>query len=166
MSAEPQASRPHMPGYGIYEPTQGKGLLPWSWAVERLASSHNYWLATTQPDGSPHAMSIWGVWTDNQFYFSTGSNSRKARNLAANPRCVVTTESGTQAAIVEGTAAEIAFADLPEGVAAAYQAKYTTPLDSQLGLIFAVTPQKAFGFIESGDEPDDFVSTATRWQFV
>lgn len=166
MKHEPQASRPHMPGYGVYEPTQGKGLLPWSWAVERLERSHNYWLATTRPDGSPHAMSLWGVWIDDRFYFSTGRESRKARNLAANARCVVTTESAAQAVIVEGTAAEIAFADLPESVTAEYQIKYAMPLDPQLGPIFVVRPQTVFGFIEGGDEPDDFVSTATRWQFA
>ena len=166
MSHEPKASRPQMPGYGVYEPTQGKGLLPWSWAVERLERSHNYWLATTRPDGSPHAMPVWGVWVDDQFYFSTGSSSRKARNLAANPRCVVTTESGAQAVIVESTACETALADLPASVAVAYQTKYAMPLDPQLGPIFIVRPHTVFGFIEGGDEPDDFVSTATRWQFT
>ena len=166
MKHEPQASRPHMPGYGIYEPTQGKGLLPWSWATERLERSHNYWLATTRPDGSPHAMAVWGMWIDDRFYFSTGGDSRKARNLAANARCVVTTESGAQAVIVEGTARETAFADLPEGIAATYQAKYATALDPQLGPIFVVTPHTAFAFIEVGDAPDEFVSTATRWQFA
>ena len=33
---EPKAGRPHMPGYGIVGPDQGSGLLPWSWAEERL----------------------------------------------------------------------------------------------------------------------------------
>ena len=33
---EPTASRPHMPGYGILDADRGKGLLPWSWAKERL----------------------------------------------------------------------------------------------------------------------------------
>jgi hypothetical protein len=30
--AEPVASRPYMPGYGIAAATEGKGLLPWAWA--------------------------------------------------------------------------------------------------------------------------------------
>ena len=41
---EPKASRPFMPGYGISEGEEG--LLPWSWAVERLEKSHNYWVMT------------------------------------------------------------------------------------------------------------------------
>jgi hypothetical protein len=43
-----------MPGYGTLGPEEGTGLLPWSWTVERLAGSRNYWLATVRPDGRPH----------------------------------------------------------------------------------------------------------------
>lgn len=32
----PRASRPHMPDYGIKGPDERRGLLPWSWAEERL----------------------------------------------------------------------------------------------------------------------------------
>jgi hypothetical protein len=38
----PRASRPSMPGYGIVGPDEGRGLLPWSWADERLTASHDY----------------------------------------------------------------------------------------------------------------------------
>jgi hypothetical protein len=27
----PEAARPYMPGYGILGPTEGQGLLSWSW---------------------------------------------------------------------------------------------------------------------------------------
>jgi len=60
--AEPSASRPYMPGYGLLDAAQGAGLLPWSWAVERLQRSHDYWVATVRPDGRPHVMPVWGVW--------------------------------------------------------------------------------------------------------
>ena len=101
---EPRASRPHMPGYGIADATSGKGLLPWSWAVERLTKARNYWVATTRPDGNPHAMPVWGVWIDDAFYFSTGTQSRKARNLAENPRCVIGCEIGPDQVIVTDSA--------------------------------------------------------------
>ncbi len=51
-----------MPGYGLLDAAQGAGLLPWSWAVERLQRSHDYWVATVRPDGPPHVMPVWGVW--------------------------------------------------------------------------------------------------------
>lgn len=47
---EPKAGRPHMPGYGILDADKGRGLLPWSWATERLAKAHTYWVATTRVD--------------------------------------------------------------------------------------------------------------------
>ncbi len=43
-----------MPGYGILDEKSGKGLLPWSWAVERLENAKRYWLATTRPDMEPY----------------------------------------------------------------------------------------------------------------
>lgn len=94
-----------MPGYGL--PTDAEGLLPWDWAERRLLASHVYWLATTRPDGRPHLMPIWGLWLDRVFYFSTGRQSRKARNLERNAHCVVATEQALEAVVVEGTANEI-----------------------------------------------------------
>jgi hypothetical protein len=38
----PHVSRPYMPGYGIAGPTEGSGLLHWSWAAERLTAARNY----------------------------------------------------------------------------------------------------------------------------
>ena len=69
-------------------PSGTKGLLPWKWAEERLQASHNYYVMTVRPDATPHAMPVWGVWVDDRFYFSTGAQSRKARNLAANASCL------------------------------------------------------------------------------
>src|SRR6478609_4775801 len=101
----PRASRPHMPGYGM--PASSKGLMPWTWAEERLRTSHNYYVMTVRPDATPHAMPVWGIWVDHRFYFSTGVTSVKARNLAANASCVVCTEQSAEAVVVEGTAAAI-----------------------------------------------------------
>src|SRR4051794_40830493 len=97
----PLPERPGMPeGYGISR--ESDGLLPWSWAEERLEASHNYWIVTASPDGRPHAMPVWGVWTGGALYFATSRASRKGRNLAANPRLVVHLESGDEAVILEG----------------------------------------------------------------
>src|SRR6266487_2885480 len=100
----PRASRPYMPGYGIVGPTEGSGLLPWSWAEERLTASRNYWVASSWPDGRPHAMPVWGVWDAGAFWFSSSRRSRKARNLDFYPRCVVTTENAVEPVVVEGLA--------------------------------------------------------------
>src|SRR5438045_7631525 len=84
---QPKAIRPQMDGYGI--PSTTEGMLPWEWGRERFSKSHNYLLSTVKSDGSPHVMPVWGIWLDGAFYFSTSVTSRKAKNLADNPRCVV-----------------------------------------------------------------------------
>lgn len=158
----PRADRPHMPGYGIAEESGGKGLLPWSWALERLNDAHNYFVATVRPDGRPHVMPVWGVWLDDAFYFSTGTTSRKARNLAANASCVVTTERADESVIVEGVAEEAADADALRRFVEVYHEKYDWEIDTSAGGIYAVRPRTIFGFIETAD---NFSKTATRWTF-
>jgi len=155
----PKAGRPHMPGYGL--PKGKKGLLPWAWAQRRLTTSHNYWLITVRPNGTPHAMPVWGLWVEAVFYFSTGRESRKARNLARNPSCVVCSERADEAVIVEGMAEEIKDERLLARLARPYHRKYKPwKLDPALGPIYAVRPRAAFGMHEKR-----FVSAATRWRF-
>jgi hypothetical protein len=50
-----------MPDYGIRGPGEGTGLLPWSWAEQRLTESRNYWITSLWPDGRPHSMPVWAV---------------------------------------------------------------------------------------------------------
>ena len=150
-----------MPGYGIAE--DRKGVLSWKWARERLVKSHNYWIATTRPDGRPHVMVIWGLWLDEKFYFSTGGQSRKARNLAGNPHCVISTEKSAEAVVVEGVAERIVVSDHPallKKFIRLYNKKYNWKIDSQEGDVYAVHPHTAFGLLEK-----DFTGAATRWQF-
>lgn len=154
----PKPSRPHIPDYGIS--AGKKGMLPWKWAVDRLAKSRQYWMVTVRPDGSPHVMPIWGLWLDNGFYFSTGRNTRKARNLAANPHCVVCSEQAEESVIVEGKAAEVTGQKALKPVFAAYKKKYKTDVSGMDSPMYLVRPSKAFGLWEK-----KFPTTATRWLF-
>ncbi len=162
--AAPQSSRPHAPGYGF--PESSKGLLPWSWAEQRLKKSHNYWITTVKPNASPHTMVVWGLWQDGRFLFSTGSQSRKARNLAQNQNCIVCTERANEAVIVEGTA-EIADLSARRKFLPVYERKYKFDMkgmkDDILCMkepVFAVRPRVAFGLWEKY-----FQSKSTRWTF-
>jgi hypothetical protein len=161
-ATEPTASRPYMPGYGIAQPNGGKGLLPWSWATERLINAHTYWIATTRPDERPHLMPVWGIWIDGAFYFSTGRDSRKARNLASNSSCVVATEQAGDSVIVEGLARPVDEPSLLKRCREAYKLKYEWDMEANGEPFYGVCPSVAFGFIETGDE---FTETATRWTF-
>src|SRR3984957_10808280 len=145
---KPKSSRPHMPGYGL--PEGNKGLLPWSWAELRLKKSHNYWITTVKPDGSPHTMVVWGLWQDGRFLFSTGAKSRKARNLAKNTNCIVCNEHAQEAIIVEGVA-EIADVAARKKFLPKYERKYkfdmSTMKDDILSMkepVFAVRPRVVF----------------------
>ncbi len=120
----PVADRPHMPEYGILPPEEGRGLLPWRWAAERLAASHNDWLATTCPDGRAHLIAVWGASADGRLCFSTARSCVKARNLRRDPRCVVSTESGAEAVIAEGSAEEVNDAPFRAQIEKAHTAKY------------------------------------------
>jgi nitroimidazol reductase NimA-like FMN-containing flavoprotein (pyridoxamine 5'-phosphate oxidase superfamily) len=166
---KPRASRPYMPGYGIADAKGGSGLLAWQWAKERLEKGRTYFLATTDPTGSPHVMPVWGVWFADAFFFSTGSQSRKARNLAANSRCSIATEidfSGRpkkgqikDSIIVEGVAEVISDARIRKKFSSIYEDKYAWDMEDFNEPIYRVRPRVVFGLTS------EFTQTATRWIF-
>ena len=165
MSRIVETSRPEAPGY-FEPPGKGRGLLDWSVTEQRLVAARNYWLATASAEAVPHAMPVWGVWREGCFLFSTGPQTRKARNLAGNPRAVVHLESGAQVVIVEGVVREILALNEIEAFVAEYNPKYRwnfTAADLGSGGLFEVRPVKAFAWL--GDEGTDFSATGTRWVF-
>ena len=52
---------------------------------------HTHWLATVRPDGRPHVTAVGAAWSEGTFYFTSGNSTRKSKNLAENPHCVITT---------------------------------------------------------------------------
>lgn len=162
--AQPAASRPDLPGYGILPADAGGGLLPWSWAAERLTRARDYWLATRRPDGSPHLAAVWGVWDGRVFCFSTGGRSRKARNLAADPRCALSPEQAGESVVVEGVAERVTEPGRLAALHSAYTRKYGTGFpDPDENPVFVVRPQVVFGIIE---QDPGFTGRATRWRFT
>lgn len=159
--ADPKASRPHMPDYGLLDAESGRGLLPWSWAEERLIASHNYWVAVTRAGGGSHLTPVWGVWRDDVFWFSTGGGV-KMRALAADPRCVISTERGDEAVIVEGVASTEFSKAVLRDVVGVYNEKYSWNFEPEQQGFYRVRPSVVFGFIEHNGE---FQATATRWTF-
>jgi hypothetical protein len=161
--AEPTASRPYMPGYGVVGPDQGSGPLPWSWAEERLVASHDYWVATTRPDGRPNVTPVWGVWARRAAWFSSSRQSRKARNIAADRRVTLTTDNPRQPVIVEGVVSTVTdLADI-EAFTGWVNAKYDSDLAVDFfveNATFRIEPQRVFGLDEA-----DFTGTPTRWAF-
>lgn len=160
-----RAGRPYMPGYGIVGADEGSGLLPWSWAVERINAAKNFWVATVWPDGRPHAMPVWGVWDEGALWFSSAARSRKIRNLAAEPCCVVTTEDAADPVVIEGRAEVITDMKTIKRFLGQsnekYQTSYTVDfLDPAVNATVAVQPRWVFGL-----RHDDFSGSPTRWVF-
>jgi general stress protein 26 len=147
-----------MPGYGISESPEG--LLPWSWARERLETSRNYWVASLHPEGRPHLIPVWAVWAEPVLFFSTAKTSRKARNLYDNQNISVSTERADEAVILEGTATVEEDHGVLRPVWDAYKAKYDWSLEGEP--MFVVRPRLAFAFIEHAEH---FATAATRWRF-
>ena len=146
------------PVYGI--PRTMTGSLPWEWAQERLVKSRNCLFTTVRPDGRPHTMIVWGIWLDNAYFFSTGATTRKAKNLAGNPHCIVCNDNVEEAVIIEGEARQLALPEIPEAAFGLYQAKYGWKLDPEMGPVFRVTPRVVFAMPEKL-----FPAGATRWLF-
>jgi hypothetical protein len=95
------------------------GLPPVSWTpiVEKLDAgsapapdAHNArttWLTTVNEDGSPHVTPVGALWVDGAFWFQTGRGTRKARNVARDPRCSIAVSIRDADVVVEGDAARV-----------------------------------------------------------
>jgi Pyridoxamine 5'-phosphate oxidase len=139
-----------MSSYGV--PDDDDGMLPWSWAEERLASAHNYWVSTA----GPHASPVWALWREGAIVFSCSARSRKARELARDGRVVVHLESGDEVVIVEGEAEPVAADD---ALIDEYERKYDYRADSGEGW-YRVRPRRVLAWTEAG-----YPRNATRFDF-
>jgi len=163
---EPLASRPHWPDALEKPPADDRGLKSWSWALERLEKSHNYWIATSRPDGRPHLMLVWGIWWQDAFWFTTGPRTRKAKNMAAHPHVVVATEAADEAVILEGDPQEIEDRSVWKQLAKIYDQKYGGDVEAILvsceGNVYRVEPVVAFA---QDEHAENFAESVTRWRF-
>ena len=162
---QPVASRPWMPGYGTLPADEGRGLLPWSWAEERLVRSHDYWLASVMDTGAPHLMPVWAVWHEQALWWCSSNGSRKTRNLAEEPRCSLSTDNALKPVVVQGAAQRITERTALEAMLAAVNAKYATDysfdaIDPASQSVFSLRPEWVFAL-----DSDDFTGSPTRFVF-
>jgi len=86
----------------------GSELIPWSRVLQQLEAGEtkgSIWLATTRPDGRPHVAGVGAVWEGGKFYVVSGAGTRKSKNLAENPNCVIALSLPDLDVVLEGTAA-------------------------------------------------------------
>jgi hypothetical protein len=160
----------------------------WEMAQARLVNPEQprtCWLATTRPDGRPHLMPVIGFWVDGAMHVVAGEETRKARNIAADGRCVIATGSTTLPSldiVIEGRAEPITDHDVVSHVAE-FLNENNWPLevrgDKVYGphgptagpppyTIFRIVPSKVFGLpgmtgMDQFDPSD--LPKATRWDF-
>jgi hypothetical protein len=152
---------------------------PWSAGVEQVSAADTFWLSTVRPDGRPHVTPLIAVWHGEAIWFATGPDERKAKNLAENPSCVLTTGrsdlvDGALDVVLEGKAEQVTVDAELEPIAAAFAAKYGTGIwdyvvrdgafmHRNLGegraIVFRVQPVRGLGF-RKGD-----IFSQTTWRF-
>jgi hypothetical protein len=133
-----------------------------------------YWLSTVGPDGRPHATAVGAIWADERVYFTSGPGTRKSRNLAADPRCVITVSLDDIDLVIQGSARRVTGSAALEKVAALYRDQgwpaevsgdaFTAPYSAPSAgpapwYLYEVEPVTAFGVATT--EPGG----AMRWRF-
>jgi general stress protein 26 len=156
----------------------GLDPIPWSRALEALESAEprtqTPFLATTRPDGRPHVAAVGAIWDDGNLYFTSGAETRKSRNLAQNPDCVISMSLTGIDLVVEGVAERVTddktlqrlakrYADhgwAPTVEDGAFTHEYSAPSAGPPPWnLYAVAPTTVFGVLTV--EPGG----ATRWRF-
>jgi nitroimidazol reductase NimA-like FMN-containing flavoprotein (pyridoxamine 5'-phosphate oxidase superfamily) len=156
----------------------GATVTEWAEAQRLLKAAEIFWLSTVRPDDRLHVTPVIAAWHDGVLYFSTGAGEQKAKNLAHDGHCALTTGGNSLTEgldlVIEGKAEPVADPATLEKVIAAYEAKYGAHITSPEGtfhgigdafrkgdvVVFAVAPATAYGFGR-----DDGVYTHTRWTF-
>jgi nitroimidazol reductase NimA-like FMN-containing flavoprotein (pyridoxamine 5'-phosphate oxidase superfamily) len=150
--------------------------LDWAEAERRLRKGGWFWLATVRPDAAPHVMPVFAAWSAPMLYVASKATARKTRNLDANARCVVTTDTGDLHLIVEGEARHVHDAETLQRASDAFATIYEWPttvsegkLDAEFGAptsggppydVFEIRPTRAFALPTDGES-----MTPTRWRF-
>jgi general stress protein 26 len=143
----------------------GSAAVPWADVQRVLSESEMFWLSTVRRDGRPHVAPLPAMWLDGRLHFCTGAREQKARNIEANPRCVLTT--GTSAyrsgvdVVVEGTVARISDEPTLTRLAGMWRDKLDWPFevidgqfrdpggDAHRATVFALTPTKVLAFTKA-----------------
>jgi len=161
-ASNPTVSRPKIPAeYGI--PKNDKGLLPWSHVTDRMTQAMHYWICTVGTDGRPHVTPVDGLWFDDKLYFSGSAQTRRNRNLAANPAVSIHLDSSDDVVVLHGDAhlhtPDHALAlELTKGSAEKY-GYGPSPEDYEKMGIYIFHPRVVFAWKQ-------FPNDVTRWELV
>lgn len=167
-----QITRPQFPPGYVDNPTSA---VSWEYVAGQLAEARHYWLCSIRPpsraealagqvDGRPHCVPRWGVYLDGRIYYDGSPETRHARNILQNPQVSLHLESGSQAVILEGTAAEAGkpSTELAQKLSAAYKRKYAAdgyapkPDQWDEGGLYVFTPRQCIAWTVFTQDPTKF----------
>jgi PPOX class probable F420-dependent enzyme len=104
-------------------------------------------LATVLPDGAPHSIPIWAILEGDRIAFFTQAKSRKARNLARDPRValsIVDHENPYRNAQIRGRVVETLDGDQALEVIDRISDHYIgQPFPMRSGTVFLVEPERS-----------------------
>ena len=174
MSASPADVTAEIHGFSHPDATP----TPWAAGLEKVVAADTFWLSTVRSGGRPHVTPLIAVWYGDAIWFCTGPEERKARNLAENPSCILTTGRSDLAAgaldvVLEGDAEQVTDDGELKPIAEAFATKYGTEIwhfvvrsgafsDYDGGgrvLVFRMRPVRRLGF-RKGD-----LFSQTTWRF-
>lgn len=103
----------------------GDATLPWSRVREALKDLPGpetpVFLGTVGPDGRPHSAGVGCVEYNGGVFFTSGPETRKSRNLAANPACTLSARLPGVDLVMEGGAPRVTEPALLAQVAALFR---------------------------------------------
>jgi PPOX class probable F420-dependent enzyme len=115
-------------------------------------------LATLMPDGSPHSVAVWAGTLGDRVVFFTQETSRKARNVAADPRVAISLidrDNAYRTARIRGKVVATRTGDDALVIIDEISQKYTgAPFPMRSGTVYEIEPEHV-GFMELPfrDEP-------------
>jgi PPOX class probable F420-dependent enzyme len=113
-------------------------------------------VASVLPDGSPHTVCVWVGLEDDRVVFFTQPGSRKARNLARDPRVaisIVDRANPYRGADVRGRVVETVEGERALEIIDRLAEKYTgKPFPMRSGVVFLIEPERA-GYRELPFDP-------------
>jgi len=155
--------------YGVESAT----ATTWAEARRHLEDAELFWVTTVRPNGRLHQTPLIAVWLDDAMFFCTGPDEQKAKNLARNSHCILTTgcnalKEGLDL-VVEGDAVRVVDDVKLHRIADAYESKYGDEWhfdvrdgafhhDPGTAWVFEVPPSTAYGFGKGA-------YSHTRWRF-
>ncbi|HEY6737791.1 MAG TPA: pyridoxamine 5'-phosphate oxidase family protein [Actinopolymorphaceae bacterium] len=127
------------PGRGTKVPGEATSL-EWPDVERRLSKGGWFWLATVRPDGAPHVMPVFAVWSESGLFVASKRSARKSRDLDADGRRVVSAEVDGAHLVVEGEADRVRDPEMLGRASAAFLDTYGWPttvagdeLDAEFG---------------------------------